>query len=97
MKIQKTKVKLDQTSGWLASRLTYCEWDKQLMGPIHDLLGAEQGGINSVRLYKLVNNNQIKVAQLTQMGINMSNQMTQRQHCSPTTSISSKTSCCSIC
>ena len=59
----------------LANRLTYCEWDKQLMGPIQDLLGAEPGGINSDRLYKLVNNDQIKVAQLSQMGISMFNQV----------------------
>ena len=57
----------------LANRLTYCEWDKQMMGPIQDLLGVEQGGINSDRLYKLANNEQIKVAQKTQLGINMFN------------------------
>ena len=57
----------------LANRLTYCEWDKQMMGPIRDLLGVEQGGINSDRLYKLANNEQIKVAQRTQVGITMFN------------------------
>ena len=36
----------------LASRNTYPEWDRVLMGPIHDLLGLEQGGVNSDKLYK---------------------------------------------
>ena len=43
----------------LASRLTFCEWSKVMMGPIHDQLGVEQGGVNSDRLYKLANNYQL--------------------------------------
>ena len=39
------------------------------MGPIHDSLGLEQGGFNSGDLYKLNNNNQLTVAQLSQLGI----------------------------
>ena len=31
----------------LANRTTYCQWDGQLMGPIRDELGEEQGGPNS--------------------------------------------------
>ena len=31
----------------LKNRKTFVEWDKCLMGPIHDLLGVEQGGILS--------------------------------------------------
>ena len=27
----------------LENRITFCEWDKQLMGPIHDEQGVEQG------------------------------------------------------
>ena len=42
------------------------------MGPIRDLLGVEQGGMNSDRLYKLANNEQIKVAQESQFGIHIS-------------------------
>ena len=41
------------------------------MGPIHDLLGVEQGGVNSDRLYKLVNNSQFKVAQQSSLGVPM--------------------------
>ena len=55
----------------LESRHTYCEWDKEIMGPIRDLLGAEQGGINSDRLYKLVNNCQFNVAQQSNLGVPM--------------------------
>ena len=55
----------------LGSRLTYCEWNKALMGPIRDLLGVEQGGINSDRLYKLANNDQLNVAQLSNLGVDL--------------------------
>ena len=55
----------------LANRLTFCEWDKELMGPIRDLLGVEQGGINSDRLYKLANNCQIETAQNSKLGVNI--------------------------
>ena len=53
----------------LASRLTFPEWDKVLMGPIRDSLGLEQGGVNSDKLYKLCNNNQLSAAQLSQLGV----------------------------
>ena len=39
------------------------------MGPIHDFLGLEKGNVNSDRLYKLCNNNQLSTAQLSQLGI----------------------------
>ena len=52
----------------LASRKTYPEWDKTLMGPIEDLLGLEQGGVNSDKIYKLCNNNQLTTAQLSGLG-----------------------------
>ena len=38
------------------------------MGPIHDQLGVEQGGVNSDKLYKLANNCQLKVAQQSCLG-----------------------------
>ena len=53
----------------LKSRLTYCEWSKVLMGPIHDKLGVEQGGVNSDKLYKLANNNQLNLAQQSMLGV----------------------------
>ena len=53
----------------LKKRSTFTEWDKILMGPIDDLLGLEQGNVNSDRLYKLCNNNQLRTAQLSQLGV----------------------------
>ena len=55
----------------LSNRRTYVEWDKRLMGPILDQLGVEQGGCLSDRLYKLVNNEQLSVAQQSQLGLDM--------------------------
>ena len=34
----------------LRNRLTYVEWDRQVMGPIQDKLGVEQGGCPSDRI-----------------------------------------------
>ena len=55
----------------LENRKTFIEWDKTLMGPICDLIGLEQGGVNSDRLYKLCNNIQLSTAQLSQLGVPM--------------------------
>ena len=55
----------------LRSRRTYVEWDKTIMGPIQDLLGVEQGGINSDRLYKLANNEELEVTQASNLGLVM--------------------------
>ena len=41
------------------------------MGPINDLLGVEQGGVNSDKLYKLCNNVQLDTAQLSNLGIHI--------------------------
>ena len=40
----------------LNNRLTYCDWDKVLMGPIFDQQGLEQGGCSSSDLYKIYKN-----------------------------------------
>jgi hypothetical protein len=53
------------------SLLLFCEWSKALKGPIRDFLGIEQGGVNSDRLYKLANNDQLNVAQLSNLGIDL--------------------------
>ena len=53
----------------LSNRQTFVEWDKSLMGPILDRLGVEQGGCLSDRLYKLTNNEQLTVAQQSQLGL----------------------------
>ena len=52
----------------LANRLTFCSWDCNLMGPIHDKRGVEQGGPNSSEHYKLYNNEQLAGAQESGLG-----------------------------
>ena len=55
----------------LRNRLTYVEWDRQVMGPIQDKLGVEQGGCPSDRIYRLVNNEQLETAQKSELGVDM--------------------------
>ena len=55
----------------LSSRRTFPEWEKVLMGPIDDQLGLEQGGVNSDKMYKNCNNNQLDVAQKSELGIHV--------------------------
>jgi hypothetical protein len=55
----------------LSHRTTFCLWDNQLMGPIHDERGVEQGGTNSTDFYKTYNNEQISSAQMSEFGIPM--------------------------
>ena len=57
----------------LKSRQTYCEFDKQLMGPIFDVLGLEQGGVSSSDEYKLYNNEQLSSAQRSNLGVSIRN------------------------
>jgi hypothetical protein len=37
----------------LSNRITFCQWDGYLMGPIKDQLGVEQGGPNNSEHYKI--------------------------------------------
>ena len=53
----------------LENRTTFCQWDGQLMGPIRDQLGVEQGGPNSSEFYKIYNNEQLSSAQQSGLGI----------------------------
>ena len=39
------------------------------MGPIRDLWGLEQGGRNSSEFYKVYNNNQLEMAQSSELGV----------------------------
>ena len=55
----------------LSHRQTYCEYDKIVMGPIHDNRGLEQGGISSSDLYKLYNNEQAQPAQDSALGVKL--------------------------
>ena len=54
---------------WLASRTTFVEWNKQIMGPIQDELGLEQGGANSGDLYKVHGKEQLIAAQSSGLGV----------------------------
>ena len=53
----------------LKNRYTYCEFDREMMGPIRDSRGLEQGGISSSDMYKLYNNEQAIVAQSSGLGV----------------------------
>ena len=55
----------------LRNRLTYVEWDRQIMGPIRDTKGVEQGGCPSDRIYRLVNNEELDVAQSSELGVDL--------------------------
>ena len=53
----------------LKNRMTICEWNRTLMGPIKDECGVEQGGVNSSEYYKVYNNEQLNLAQSSEFGI----------------------------
>ena len=55
----------------LASRTTVYEWEGEMMGPARDITGFEQGGVNSSDYYKLYNNEQLKSAQSSKLGVDI--------------------------
>ena len=55
----------------LKSRATVYQWEEQMLGPAKDATGFEQGGINSGDFYKLYNNEQLKSAQKSALGVNI--------------------------
>ena len=55
----------------LANRHTMYEWEGEVMGPAADVTGFEQGGVNSSDYYKLYNNEQLKTAQESQLGVDI--------------------------
>ena len=57
----------------LQNRTTFIEFDKQLMGPIADELGLEQGGTNSGEYYKIFGKEQLSTAQASGLGIKLGN------------------------
>ena len=56
----------------LENRCTVYQWDGEMLGPASDITGFEQGGINSGDYYKLYNNSQLKSAQSSCLGVDMS-------------------------
>ena len=55
----------------LAGRETVVEWDGQLMGPIDDEQGLEQGGVSSSDFYKIFAQEQLLLAQNSKLGIKL--------------------------
>ena len=55
----------------LKSRATVYQWEEQMLGPATDVTGFEQGGVNSGDFYKLYNNEQLKSAQSSALGVNI--------------------------
>ena len=53
----------------LKHRQTFCEWDHQILGPIDDQQGVEQGGVPSGDLYTVYNNEQFENAQESGLGV----------------------------
>ena len=59
----------------LNNRLTYCTWESEMMGPIKDELGLEQGGCNSSDNYKIYNNELLETVQKSRQGVDMGNNL----------------------
>ena len=57
----------------LGNRKTFIDWDGQLMGPIHDENGLEQGGVNSSDFYKIFGKEQLTTAQDSELGVPLGN------------------------
>ena len=57
----------------LHKRQTFCEFNRQLMGPILDTRGLEQGGIYSSDAYKIYNTEQTTTSQQSLLGASVYN------------------------
>ena len=55
----------------LGNRQTILDWDGQLMGPIMDEQGVEQGGVNSSDFYKVFGKEQLATAQESGLGVTL--------------------------
>ena len=51
------------------NRKTFVDWCGQIMGPIDDQRGLEQGGVNSSDLYKIFSKEQLDTAQESKLGV----------------------------
>ena len=52
----------------LKSRQTFIDWEGEIMGPIYDECGLEQGGVNSSDLYKIFGKEQLSNSQESGLG-----------------------------
>lgn len=57
----------------LMNRHTYIDWEGNLMGPICDEQGLEQGGVSASELYKIFSREQLSVAQKSCLGTKLGN------------------------
>ena len=57
----------------LMNRKTIVDWNGQLMGPVVDQQGLEQGGINSSDFYKIFGRDQLTLAEKSQLGVRLGN------------------------
>ena len=55
----------------LTNKAAVYEWNYELLGPGADITGFEQGRINSSDYYKLYNNDQLKAAQASHLGVHL--------------------------
>ena len=55
----------------LTNRKTYLDWNKNILGPIKDDQGLEQGGPNSSDFYKIYSNENLSTAQRSGQGVRL--------------------------
>lgn len=55
----------------LGNRKTFIDWGDNLLGPVHDEQGLEQGGVNSSDFYKIFGKEQLTTAQDSQLGVKL--------------------------
>ena len=53
----------------LTNRSSYIKFNNDVIGPIYDSQGVEQGGLLSDRLFRLVGNDQLLFAQISKLGV----------------------------
>ena len=63
----------------LNNRVTFCEFNKDLAGPIHDEQGLEQGGVASSDCYKVYNNELLDQVQSSKLGVVMGDSLENHQ------------------
>ena len=67
--------KLDEGLLYLDNRLrnrrTLIEWNGEILGPIRDTQGVKQGRCASDKIYRLVNNEQLQTAQMSELGVDL--------------------------
>ena len=62
---------LSYVNNRLSNRLTFCDWNKEILGPVQDQQGLEQGGCISSDEYKIYNNDLLKTVQKSCQGVDL--------------------------